>query len=273
MVSAGVGGRLRSLGIRPSKNLGQSFLADASVADWIVGKVGIGRADRVLEIGPGLGILTERLAALTENLTVIELDRRLAADLRERGINVIQGDAMEVAFPEFDVMVSNLPYQISSGITMRLLDCRFRKAVLMFQKEFAEHLVAKPGQAAYSRISVMAGYRSETRILRHVPRGSFHPVPKVDSAVVEIVPRPPDFEITDDGTFREIVRVLFSHKNRKVRNGIAAEHAALGLGKEGARELAETLPHKDERPSKLSPKELAGIANAVHSARYQRLSK
>lgn len=265
----GVGGKLKSLGIRPSKNLGQSFLADASVADWIVSKACIGRADRVLEIGPGLGILTERLAKATESLTVIELDRRLAASLREKGINVIQGDAMEVAFPEFDVMVSNLPYQISSGITMKLLDCRFRKAVLMFQKEFAEHLVAKPGQAAYSRISVMAGYRSETRILRHVPRGSFHPVPKVDSAIVEIVPRPPDFEIMDEGAFRKIVRVLFSHKNRKVRNGIAAEHAALGLGKDEAKALAETLPHRDERPVTLSPEQLAGIANAIAGKRAQ----
>jgi 16S rRNA (adenine1518-N6/adenine1519-N6)-dimethyltransferase len=269
MVLMGVGGKLKNLGIRPSRRLGQNFLNDPGIADWMVRHAGIGPSDRVLEIGPGLGVLTERLAKVTEHLTVIELDRRLAADLREKGINVIQGDAMEAAFPEFDVMVSNLPYQISSVVTMKLLDCRFRKAVLMFQKEFAEHLVAKPGQAAYSRISVMAGYRSETRILRHVSRGSFRPVPKVDSAIVEIVPRPPDFEITDDRTFREIVRVLFSHKNRKVRNGIAAEHAALGLGKDKAKAMAETLPHRDERPVTLSSEQLAGIANAIARKRAQ----
>jgi len=263
MTQPGIRKSLSILGVRPSKGLGQNFLTDGTVADWIVSAAGIRASDRVLEIGPGLGILTERLARVSDNLTVIELDRRLAAELAAKGIRVIQGDAMQVELPETDIVVSNLPYQISSAITLRLLDMGFRKAVLMFQKEFAEHLVAKPGQAGYSRISVMAGYRSETKILRHVPRGCFHPVPKVDSAVVEIVPAPPCFGIDDEETFRKIVRVLFSHKNRKVRNGIAAEHSALGLGKEEARNLAETLPHRDDRPVTLSPEKLAEIANAI----------
>ena len=267
MAQPGVRESLSILGVRPSKGLGQNFLRDGAVADWIVSAAGIGASDRVLEIGPGLGILTERLAKATEYLTVIELDRRLAAELAAKGIRVIQGDAMEAELPETDIVVSNLPYQISSAITLRLLDHGFRRAILMFQKEFAEHLVAKPGQAGYSRISVMAGYRSETRILRHIPRGCFHPVPKVDSAVVEIVPGPPSFRIDDEATFRETVRVLFSHKNRKVRNGIAAEHAALGLDKEGARKLAEGLPHRDSRPITLSPAQLAEIANAIAGKR------
>lgn len=268
MAQPGIRKSLSILGIRPSRGLGQNFLTDGTVADWIVGAAGIRASDRVLEIGPGLGILTERLAKVTDNLTVIELDRRLAAELAAKGIRVIQGDAMEVELPETDIVVSNLPYQISSAITLRLLDHGFRKAVLMFQKEFAEHLVAKPGQAGYSRISVVTGYRSETRILRHVPRGCFHPVPKVDSAVVEIIPGPPGFRIDDEATFRETVRILFSHKNRKVRNGIAAEHAALGLDKEGARKLAEGLPHRDSRPVTLSPAQLAEIANAIAEKRH-----
>jgi len=265
MIFSSVGGDLKNLGIRPSRSLGQNFLTDGAIADWIVARACILPDERVLEIGPGLGILTQRLACFTKNLTVIELDRRLASNLQKtRGIKVIQGDALEVELPDFDKVVSNLPYQISSGITMRLLDKGFAKAVLMFQKEFAEHLVAKPGTSSYSRISVMAGYRSEAKIVKHVSKGCFHPVPKVDSAIVEIVPRPPEFEILDEHTFRETVRMLFSHKNRKVRNGIMAEHDGLGLDKEQARKLAENLPYTDVRPISLSPEKLAEIANKIH---------
>lgn len=274
MTFSDVGGDLKRLGIRPSRGLGQSFLVDESVADWMVGEARIRRSDRVLEIGPGLGVLTKRLAKATDDLTVIELDRRLAAEMsRLDGVKVIQGDAVQVPLPDFDKVVSNLPYQISSPITLRLLEHGFSLALLMFQREFAQHLVAKPGQAAYSRISVMAGYRSESSIIRDVPRSAFSPQPKVDSAIVMITPREPDFEILDEARYRDVVRMLFSHKNRKVRNGMASEHAALGIGKTEAKALAERLPHADRRPATLSPAELADIANAIHAAGAHLLSK
>jgi 16S rRNA (adenine1518-N6/adenine1519-N6)-dimethyltransferase len=260
------------LGIRPSKSLGQNFLTDHSLADWIVSAARIEPHERVLEIGPGLGILTTRLQAATDNLFVIELDSRLADNLEARGITVIRGDALEVPYPEFEKVVSNLPYQISSPITLRLLEHGFKMAILMFQKEFADHLVAKPGEPAYSRLSVMASYRSESRIIKHVSRGCFHPSPKVDSAVVEIVPRAPDFEILDEITFQETVRILFSHKNRKVRNGIASEAAAFGMDKNSAKELGDALPHNDARPITLTPAQLAEISNALFEKGY-RLSK
>jgi 16S rRNA (adenine1518-N6/adenine1519-N6)-dimethyltransferase len=266
------GQELKRLNIRPSKSMGQNFLTDERMAEWIVSAARIAPDERVLEIGPGLGILTRKLAAATSNLTVIELDNRLAEDLEKKGLNVIRGDALEVPYPDFDKVVSNLPYQISSPITLRLLEHGFKLAILMFQKEFAEHLVALPGGPAYSRISVMASYRSETRIIKHVPRGCFHPVPRVDSAVVEIVPRAPDFEILDERTFQETVRILFSHKNRKVRNGIASEAAAFGMDKNSAKELGDALPHNDVRPIALTPAQLAEISNALFEKGY-RLSK
>ncbi|MBA3045328.1 MAG: 16S rRNA (adenine(1518)-N(6)/adenine(1519)-N(6))-dimethyltransferase RsmA [Candidatus Thermoplasmatota archaeon] len=255
---------LKKLGIRPSKSMGQNFLVDGGIADWIVAQAEIRPHESVLEIGPGLGILTRRLANLTDNLTVVELDRRLADKMNAMpGVHVIQGDILEVTLPELDKVVSNLPYQISSPVTLRLLEHGFSRAVLMFQKEFAEHLVAGPGEPAYSRISVMVGYRAETRILKHVGKGSFYPVPKVDSAVVSIIPRKPDFTILDENHFSETVRILFSHKNRKVRNGIMSEHAALRLDKTQAREIGDILPHNDKRPITLSPAQLAEISNVL----------
>ncbi len=262
---------LRSLGIRPSRSMGQHFLVEEKIADWMVDRAGITEDQHVLEIGPGLGILTERILARTSRLTAIEKDRRLAAHLEQRwaahleqkyGMEIISADAMKCRLPEFDKVVSNLPYQISSAITMKMLDQGFEKGLLMYQKEFAGHLVAPPGTRSYSRISVMTQYRADCEVVKHVSKGCFYPVPKVDSTIVEITPRPPDFHIASGEMFRIIVRVLFSHKNRKVRNGIMSEWGQLGLTKEEAREISDGLPNADRRPVKLSPEELAEIANA-----------
>lgn len=255
---------MEELGLRPSRDMGQNFLTDTSIADWIVQQADILPDEKVLEIGPGLGILTQKIKKITSNLIAIELDRKLAEHVKEKySIQVIQGDAVQVEFPKFDKVVSNLPYQISSPITFKILDTEFKKGILMYQKEFAQHLVAQAGERAYSRISVMAGYRAECRIIKDVSKENFHPVPKVDSTVVEIIPKKADFEMLDEDTFRIVVRALFSHKNRKVRNGIKAEHKALGLEKDAAKELAEKLPYFDQRPITLAPAKLAEISNYI----------
>jgi len=262
MTFCGTGAELKGLGVRPSRNLGQNFLTDKNIAEWIVGQADIQRNEKILEIGPGLGMLTERLAKLTDNLVAIELDRSLAQHVQDKfGVQVIQGDVLDIELPPFDKVVSNLPYHISSPITFKILDTKFKKGILMYQKEFAQHLVAQPGQRAYSRISVMAGYRAECRIIKQVPKGCFHPVPKIDSAIVKIVPREATFEVLDDEKFRIVVRALFSHKNRKVRNGIVSEHKNLGLEKGQAKILAEKLPYFDKRPVTLTPAKLAEISN------------
>ena len=258
------GANLDNLGIRPSRKLGQNFLTDKNMADWIVEQADIQPHEKILEIGPGLGILTERIKKFTQNIVAIELDRRLAEHIEEKyRIELILGDALEVTFPAFDKVVSNLPYQISSPITFKILDTDFKKGILMYQKEFAQHLVAQPGERAYSRISVMASYRADCKIIKSVPKSCFHPVPKIESAIVEILPKEADFEILDYETFRIIVRALFSHKNRKVRNGIVAEHKVLNMEKNTAKELAEKLPYFDQRPVTLAPEKLAEISNYI----------
>ena len=141
---------LENLGIRPSRKLGQNFLTDKNMADWIVEQADIQTDDIILEIGPGLGILTERIKKFTQNIVAIELDKKLAEHIEEKyRIELILGDALEINFPAFDKVVSNLPYQISSPITFKILDTNFKKGILMYQKEFAQHLVAQPGERAY----------------------------------------------------------------------------------------------------------------------------
>lgn len=257
---------MKELGIRPSRRLGQHFLSSPEIAEWIVNRADIIPGEKVLEIGPGLGILTERLIKRTKELTVVELDRRLAAHIEKKyGIKVVVADAIKIPLPDFDKIVSNLPYQISSAITLKILEKRFKKGVLMYQKEFAEHLVAEPGTSKYSRLSVMVHCRADCEIVRHVTKEQFRPVPKVDSAIVEIIPRKPNYVIDSEETFQKLVEVLFSHKNRKVRNGLMCEHEKLGMEKEGARAIAEKLPYRDERPVKLTPEKLAELSNALNS--------
>ena len=147
----------------------------------------------MLEVGPGLGVLTRRLAESAGRVIAIEMDRRLADHLRPSlpgNVELIVGDALTVPFPPFDRMVSNLPYSISSPIIFKLLEHEFQKAVVMLQKEFADRLVARPDTDDYSRLTVNVYYRAECRILEKVPRSRFWPPPKVDSAVVELVPGP-----------------------------------------------------------------------------------
>jgi 16S rRNA (adenine1518-N6/adenine1519-N6)-dimethyltransferase len=213
---------LERLGMRASRRLGQNFLTDEEVAHRQVALAEPLGDDIVLEIGPGLGVLTEPLLEKSRQLVAVEKDSRLAAYLRERfpRLNLVIGDALEVGIPAFNKVVSNLPFEISSPITFKLLDEGFQKGILMYQKEFAERLVAREGQKAYSKLSVVVSYHADARIVETVPKEKFYPEPKVDSAVVEIVPRDPPYRIEDEGHFLRLVDALFKHRRKKMGNSV-----------------------------------------------------
>lgn len=166
-------------GIVPKKSKGQNFLIDDRVADRHIGYAGIQEGDRVLEVGPGLGILTKRLLDHPCDLTCIELDDILAdyiGSTYSDRLTLIHGDAVKVPFPVFDVFVSNLPYSVSTPIIFKLLDYRFRNAVVMVQKEFADRMVADVGSPDYSRLTVNLFYRADCEIMETVPASRFNPV-------------------------------------------------------------------------------------------------
>ena len=195
---------LSSIGVSPSKSRGQNFLIDDGVADRQIAYAAINPEDVVLEIGPGLGMITSRLAMKAEKVIAIETDKKLADYLSKKlpsNVELITADALCVDFPKFDVMVSNLPYSISSPIIFKILNYNFRNAVVMLQKEFADRMVANPGSKDYSRLSVATYYRSKCKILENVPASKFYPSPKVDSAVVEIIPREPPFALSNKSLF------------------------------------------------------------------------
>lgn len=251
---------MASAGVTPKKSKGQNFLIDDRVADRIVGYAGITGSDRILEIGPGFGILTDRLAGLGSSLTCIEIDAKLAEHIRKtygERLTLIEGDAVKVPFPEFDVLVSNLPYSVSTPIIFKLLDHDFRRAVVMVQKEFADRMVADVGSPDYSRLTVNLFYRADCRILEPVPASRFDPRPKVDSAVVEIVPRPAPFEVLDERTFFRVTEACFNQRRKKI---------GTALRNSGLMKSSEDIPYRDDRIESLRPSEIAEVADAVFSS-------
>lgn len=222
---------LRQIGLRPQQAAGQNFLWDESVAERMVKAAGIEAGERVLEIGPGLGILTEALLGCGAEVVAVELDRRLAAWLRRRfaahpGFRLIENDIFKVRLPDIVLddeykLVANLPYGATSLVFRNFLTLPPRPSSLtvMIQKEVAERITAKPG--AMSLLSVMVQYYARPHYLFDVPRTSFFPAPGVTSAVILVdqLKRP------DEGAAKRVLRATragFSARRKKLHNALAA---------------------------------------------------
>ena len=216
----------------PRKRFGQHFLADAGIVDAIVRAIDPRPGEAMVEIGPGLAALTQPLVERLGQLTVIELDRDLAARLRSHGqLRVIESDVLKVDFADLAAemgqarvaaglrVVGNLPYNISTPILFHLLrfvDC-VQDQHFMLQKEVVDRMVARPATGDYGRLSVMLQWRYEMENVLFVPPESFDPPPRVDSAVVRMVPRP-DPAAVDEALLSELVRVAFSQRRKILRH-------------------------------------------------------
>ncbi|KAL7003156.1 Ribosomal RNA small subunit methyltransferase [Sarracenia purpurea var. burkii] len=224
-------------GIPFHKSKGQHILKNPLLIDTIVQKAGIKSTDTILEIGPGTGNLTKKLLEAGKSVVAVELDPRMVLELQRRfqgtpsfnRLKVIQGDVLKCDLPYFDICVANIPYQISSPLTFKLLSHRplFRCAVIMFQKEFAMRLVAQPGDTLYCRLSVNTQLLARVFHLLKVGKNNFRPPPKVDSSVVRIEPRKPLPSVN----FKEwdgLVRICFNRKNKMLRS-IFGQKSVLSL--------------------------------------------
>jgi 16S rRNA (adenine1518-N6/adenine1519-N6)-dimethyltransferase len=257
---------LESIGKRPTKRLGQNFLLDDRVIRRSVELAGLTPEDTVLEIGPGLGNLTEEILRTGAKVVAVEQDAAFCRFLERRygqRVTVVQADAVKAFLPGFNKVVSNLPYQISSPITFKLLDVGFEVAVLMLQKEFAERMVAKAGTDDYSRLSVGVYYRADCEIVLKVPRHAFWPQPKVDSCVVKLVPKPPPFRVRDERVFYKVTQAIFSHRRKKISNSLSTDPAVKDLVTEKVSRSLSTLPHASKRAEELTPEMIGELADAL----------
>jgi 16S rRNA (adenine1518-N6/adenine1519-N6)-dimethyltransferase len=247
---------LAAAGLRPRKRWGQHFLCDPAVARRIVETAELGPRSVALEIGPGLGALTDELAARAGRLYLVEVDPALANRLAARfagepRVQVVAGDVLsmpleDVVSEPVVTVVANLPYNIAMPILFRLLDARarFPRAVLMLQREMAQRLAAAPGTAAYGVASVLVQAFADVRIAFGVSRRSFLPRPDVDSAVVDVRwSAAARANVGDVALFRAVVRAAFGQRRKMLRNALAA------LATERAVDLAAAFATADIAPT------------------------
>ncbi len=245
-------------GFRLKKRFGQNFLVDRNILLKIVAAAGIAPESTVLEIGPGIGALTQVLAEAGARVVAVEIDSDLVQVLNETmrpyaGVTVIAGDALRLDLaallpPGADCrVVANLPYYITSPLLMKLFteNIPLTLAVVMVQREVAGRIVARPGGKDYGALTVALAYRADAEVVALAPRQVFFPPPDVDSAVIRLIPRPCPYPAADAATFGRTVRLAFGQRRKTLRHVLRAEGYDAGsvlaaAGLEGERR-GETL--------------------------------
>jgi len=244
---------------RAKKRFGQNFLRDRQVVDRIFAAADLNRSDRVFEIGPGLGVLTERLLKTAGEVVIVEIDRDLAVEWQQRDdsrLRVVAADVLSLDWKDLLPgegwkMVANLPYNISSQVVFKVIEHRdkFSRLVLMFQKEVGERLCAGPGTRDYGALSIFCQLWFDVEPIVKVPPQAFHPPPKVDSVVLGFTPLPEArVAVGDEHQFKRVVKSAFAQRRKTLRNtlksgGFGPEEIAAALeraGIDGGRR-AETL--------------------------------
>jgi 16S rRNA (adenine1518-N6/adenine1519-N6)-dimethyltransferase len=218
---------LTELGIRPNRALGQNFLIDANILAIIIEHARIGPDETVIEVGPGLGVLTAELIARAERVIAIEKDRRLCAYLREQFpfLELVEGDAVEVLgnvvpFPDGYKVVANLPYSISTPILERFVEAprKPRAMVVTLQREVAARLAARPGTKDYGALTLLTQVYYHVTVAHIVSPRCFYPSPRVESAVVVLERRDPRVTPAPGARFADAVRAGFTHRRKMLKN-------------------------------------------------------
>ncbi len=218
---------------RPRKRFGQHFLCDPMIIEQIVAAIQPHDSEKIVEVGPGRGAISQPLANLAGEFHAIELDRDLAAALRKQfapraNVVIHEGDVLKFDFATIGSelrIVGNLPYNISTPLMFRLVEFRrvIRDMHFMLQKEVVDRMAAPPGNKTYGRLSIMLGCHMEVEPLFDVPASAFDPPPKVTSSVVRLRPLPADaYEISDHEGLSRIVAEAFSHRRKTLRNALKA---------------------------------------------------
>ncbi len=267
--------------IRPKKSLGQHFLKDPYYIKKITGVAGIGPDDQVLEIGPGLGHLTRKLAAGAKRVIAVEFDERLIPRLRKEfsetaKIEIVHADALEYQYdtlPGTWKVVANLPYYISTPIVRKLLQFRekFTTLSLMLQKEVAERIASPPGSKEYGFLSVLVQFYTEPRIEFMVPAGAFTPAPEVDSAVITLTVRTNSpVQVRDESFLMRVVKAAFSQRRKTLKNALKQ----LDVSREGMDKVfAATGIDLGRRAETLSIDEFGILADFLYGQHAEKTSE
>jgi len=261
---------LRTFRIVPNRLLGQNFMVEPSIFPKLTEYASLSKADVVLDVGAGFGFLSRFLANKCKRVLAVEKDPRVVTVLHEQlrgvaNVNVVEGDVLKISVPSFNKVVSIPPYQISSRLLLWLFDRGFDCAVFVLQKEFACRLVAAVGSEDYGWLSVIACHRAEVNLLDAVPKYMFYPQPVVNSVIVRLTPwNIAPFEVKDGAFFRQMVKWLFTQRNKKLGNALVPFiKKALKINKEDAEKVVGTIPFREKRVRELLPETFGDLANAL----------
>ena len=260
--------------LRPSKSLGQNFVVDPNTILKIIRAANIEKGEQILEIGPGLGSLTSQLSA-TSKVVAIELDRYLVPALEEvlnhfgkrENVEIVQEDAMKIDWQEFFAqrqgvwkMVANLPYNIATPLLVTLLENapEIQAIYVMVQLEVGERFAASPRSKAYGIPSVKAQYWAETKVLGKVSPNVFLPVPKVDSAILQIIRKPSPSEVNYEN-FSRLIQTAFQHRRKMIRKSLNTLVPLANFS------IAEVSPQA--RPEELSVTDWVKLAKTLDTAK------
>jgi 16S rRNA (adenine1518-N6/adenine1519-N6)-dimethyltransferase len=268
--------RIRQFAVHPDRELGQNFLIDSNILGVIDRASKLDRSDVVLEIGGGLGVLSEYLAQRVGHVHVVEVDERLREALLDAtdahaNVAVHWGDAMRIDLrglrPEPTKVVANLPYGIAAGAVLRTIEelPSVSSWVGMVQREVGERLAASPGSGAYGTPSVIAQLECEVELVRAIPRTVFHPAPNVDSVLVRLRRHPP----VSDGSspspaLRALVGGAFAHRRKTLAGSLALSGRVGALTREQVRDALTALGHPaDVRAERLSPEDFRALGRLL----------
>jgi 16S rRNA (adenine1518-N6/adenine1519-N6)-dimethyltransferase len=252
---------------RARKRFGQNFLHDQAIIAAIANAVAPQPTEHLVEIGPGLGALTAELMGRCNQLTLVELDRDLLPKLEQRfkndnGWNIISADALNLDFRQLADnkkirVVGNLPYNISTPLIFHLLDQAdvIQDMHFMLQKEVVARLTANPGSGAWGRLGIMVQYFCDTELLLDVPPEAFDPIPKVDSAVVRLIPRPPPRVANNIDNLELVVKTAFAQRRKTLRNTLKTLF--------NADQLVEFGIEPGARPETLTLEQYVHLANQL----------
>lgn len=266
--------RMRRFGVRPDRELGQNFLIDSNILGVIARAAEVGGDDVVLEVGGGLGVLSEHLAQAAAHVHVVEIDERLREALSDAtdahaNVTVHWGDAMTIDLlglvPAPSKVVANLPYGVAAGVLLRTIEQLDTVGVwvAMVQREVGERLAAGPGGGVYGVPSVLAQLACEVQVARAIPRTVFHPVPNVDSVLVRMVRRS---AVTGPVSpkLRALVAGAFAHRRKTLAGSLALAGGAEGRTREQVREALVLIGHTaDARAERLSPEDFRALAQEL----------
>lgn len=260
--------RMRQFGVRPDRDLGQNFLIDSNILGVIERAAELDPEDVVLEIGGGLGVLSEHLAERVAHVHVIEIDRRLEAALHDAldpfaNVTLHLADAMALELGALDPppnkLIANLPYGIAAGVILRSVEelDSLTRWVVMVQRDVGERLAAAPGSRSYGIPSVLCQLSCEVRVLRSIARSVFFPVPNVDSVLVGLTRVAPAAPVE----LRRFVQGAFAHRRKAMSRSLML---SLGTDRERVRAALVAIGRPpDERAERLAPAQLAALWEAL----------